>query len=158
MDGIESQRRNRSAEDSLQVWEEMQQGSAEGLKNCMRWKISMTNPNKAMRDPVAYRCNLTPHHRTGTKYKVGWRLHRGIALDPGWLPSVFKARPDRDLLGRKGRPSSSRDGQHNQPWPPLSGLLLVLATRRIQGPLAPSCGCPGCITSHASCTMFCRLS
>ena len=83
MDGIESQRRDRSVEESLQVWEEMQKGSAEGLKNCMRWKISMTNPNKAMRDPVAYRCNLTPHHRTGTKYKVGQQLHRSITLDPG---------------------------------------------------------------------------
>ena len=78
MDGIESQRRDRSVEESIQVWQEMQKGSPEGLKNCMRWKISMTNPNKAMRDPVAYRCNLTPHHKTGIKYKVGYRLHRGI--------------------------------------------------------------------------------
>ena len=102
MDGIESQRRNRSVEETLQIWEEMQKGSSEGLKNCMRWKISMTNPNKAMRDPVAYRCNLTPHHRTGTKYKVGRRLHRGTTWTLGG-EAIVKAPLALNLLGMKGR-------------------------------------------------------
>lgn len=30
----------------------------------------MQDKNKAMRDPVIYRCNLTPHHETGTTWKV----------------------------------------------------------------------------------------
>lgn len=57
-------------EESLAVWMEMVAGSTAGLTNCMRFKISVDNPNKALRDPVAYRCNLIPHIRTGSKYKV----------------------------------------------------------------------------------------
>ncbi|KAI9892205.1 MAG: hypothetical protein M1814_001664 [Vezdaea aestivalis] len=68
--GIASNRRERSAEESLSVFEEMVKGSEEGLRNCIRAKISIDNPNKAMRDPVIYRCNLDPHHRTGTHWKA----------------------------------------------------------------------------------------
>ena len=71
MDGIESKHRYRPVEESLAIWTEMVVGSATGLTNCMRFKINMSNLNKAMRDPVAYRCNLIPHIRTGSKYKVG---------------------------------------------------------------------------------------
>lgn len=42
-----------------------------GLKNCMRIKLDMSAANKALRDPVAFRCNLTHHWRTGHTYKVG---------------------------------------------------------------------------------------
>eukprot|EP00195_Chlamydomonas_chlamydogama_P010601 CAMPEP_0202902822 /NCGR_PEP_ID=MMETSP1392-20130828/17067_1 /ASSEMBLY_ACC=CAM_ASM_000868 /TAXON_ID=225041 /ORGANISM="Chlamydomonas chlamydogama, Strain SAG 11-48b" /LENGTH=734 /DNA_ID=CAMNT_0049589629 /DNA_START=191 /DNA_END=2395 /DNA_ORIENTATION=- len=67
---VESQRRNRSVEDNLRVWQEMQKGSEEGLANAMRLKVDMKSANGCMRDPVAFRCNLTPHWRTGTKYKL----------------------------------------------------------------------------------------
>ena len=70
MEGIESARRNRSVEENLRVFNEMKNGSEEGLKHCMRIKLDMKNPNKALRDPVCYRCNLTPHHKTGTTYKL----------------------------------------------------------------------------------------
>jgi glutamyl-tRNA synthetase len=41
MDGIESQCRNRSVEENLRLWGEMQAGSEEGLKNCIRIKLDM---------------------------------------------------------------------------------------------------------------------
>eukprot|EP00798_Chlamydomonas_sp_ICE-L_P023367 gene23367-30628_t len=60
----------RSVEENLRVWEEMKKGSEEGLSNAVRFKLDMKSNNGCMRDPVAFRCNLTPHWRTGTKYKV----------------------------------------------------------------------------------------
>ena len=74
-EGVESKCRQRPAEESLAIWKEMVAGSPVGLANCMRFKISVGNPNKAMRDPVAYRCNLIPHIRTGSKYKVCFTLY-----------------------------------------------------------------------------------
>ncbi|KAI9675850.1 MAG: hypothetical protein M1829_003276 [Trizodia sp. TS-e1964] len=70
MDGIASARRDRAVEESLTVFEEMKSGSLDGIKSCIRAKISIDNPNKAMRDPVIYRCNPEPHHRTGTEWKI----------------------------------------------------------------------------------------
>ena len=64
-DGIASRHREDSVEDSLKHFAEMKQGTEEGLRWCIRAKLSVDNPNKAMRDPVIYRCNLLPHHRTG---------------------------------------------------------------------------------------------
>ena len=63
--GIASKHREDSVEDNLKHFAEMKTGSEEGTRWCIRAKISVDNPNKAMRDPVIYRCNLIPHHRTG---------------------------------------------------------------------------------------------
>ncbi|RYP37978.1 hypothetical protein DL767_002706 [Monosporascus sp. MG133] len=69
--GVASKRRERTVEENLRIFDEMKNGTEEGLKNCIRAKISVDNPNKAMRDPVVYRCNPNdPHHRTGTKWKM----------------------------------------------------------------------------------------
>jgi glutamyl-tRNA synthetase len=70
MDGIASGRRDASVEDNLAHFEDMKKGSDEGIKWCIRAKMSVDNPNKAMRDPVIYRCNPTAHHRTGDKWKI----------------------------------------------------------------------------------------
>ncbi|KAH9909518.1 glutamyl-tRNA synthetase [Xylariomycetidae sp. FL2044] len=69
--GIASKRRDRTVEENLAIFDAMKNGTEEGLKNCIRAKISVDNRNKAMRDPVIYRCNPNdPHHRTGTKWKM----------------------------------------------------------------------------------------
>lgn len=71
MDGIASGRRERSIEENLKIFtEEMKNGTEEGLKNCLRAKIDYAALNKTLRDPTIYRCNLTPHHRTGDKWKM----------------------------------------------------------------------------------------
>lgn len=44
---------------------EMATGSDEGARWCIRAKMSVDDPNKALRDPVVYRCNREVHHRTG---------------------------------------------------------------------------------------------
>ncbi|CAA0810947.1 Glutamyl/glutaminyl-tRNA synthetase- class Ic [Striga hermonthica] len=70
MEGIESKCRNHSVDDNFKLWREMISGSARGLMCCLRGKLDMKDPNKSLRDPVYYRCNLTPHHRIGSKYKL----------------------------------------------------------------------------------------
>ncbi|KAL1989266.1 hypothetical protein VTN96DRAFT_28 [Rasamsonia emersonii] len=70
MKGIPSKRRDATVEENLARFEEMKRGTEEGMRWCIRAKISVDNPNKALRDPVIYRCNPTPHHRTGTTWKI----------------------------------------------------------------------------------------
>lgn len=69
-DGIASARRETTVEENLSRFEKMTFGDEEGLRWCIRAKISVDDLNKALRDPVIYRCNLQPHHRTGTTWKV----------------------------------------------------------------------------------------
>ncbi|KAG0137108.1 glutamyl-tRNA synthetase [Tuber indicum] len=70
MNGIASKNRDRSVEENMEVFGEMARATEVGIKNCLRAKISVDDPNKAMRDPVIYRCNPSVHHRTGERYKV----------------------------------------------------------------------------------------
>ena len=65
MNGIASKHRDDSVNDNLKRFDEMRTGSQEGLRWCIRAKMSVDNPNKALRDPVIYRCNVVTHHRTG---------------------------------------------------------------------------------------------
>ncbi|KAH0583669.1 hypothetical protein H2248_009283 [Termitomyces sp. 'cryptogamus'] len=70
MKGIASKHRDDSVEENLKHFEAMKVGTEEGLRWCLRAKMSVDDPNKALRDPVIYRCNTLPHHRTGDKWKV----------------------------------------------------------------------------------------
>lgn len=77
MEGIASSHREDSVEDNLAHFAEMKAGTPEGLRWCIRAKMSVDNPNKAMRDPVIYRCNILPHHRTGcVKIPQSYKIFR----------------------------------------------------------------------------------
>jgi glutaminyl-tRNA synthetase len=68
--GIESPYRNRPAEESLKIFEEMKNGvHADGSK-ILRAKIDMNSPNMHMRDPIMYRIMHAHHHRTGDKWNI----------------------------------------------------------------------------------------
>lgn len=69
-EGIASKRRDRTVEENLAAFDEMKNATEQGLKSCLRAKISVDDNNKTLRDPVIYRTNLTPHHRTGTTWKM----------------------------------------------------------------------------------------
>lgn len=67
-EGIESENRIKTIEENLTIFKSMVRG--ENTEYCLRAKIDMQNVNKALRDPVIFRCVDTPHHRTKDQYKV----------------------------------------------------------------------------------------
>ncbi|KAI9011069.1 tRNA synthetases class I, catalytic domain-containing protein [Gaertneriomyces semiglobifer] len=70
MKKVASPSRANSVEENLRRFEEMKNATEYGLKCVLRAKIDMTSKNGTMRDPTLFRCNLTPHHRTGSKWKI----------------------------------------------------------------------------------------
>ena len=66
--GLESPYRNRPIEESLDLFNKMNNGEIGEGKMVLRAKIDMANPNMHFRDPIIYRVVDTPHHRTGTKW------------------------------------------------------------------------------------------
>ena len=69
-DRQESKHRNQTPAEALEKFKLMCSGSAEGSVWCLRAKIDMNSHNGTLRDPVLFRQNLTPHHRSGTTYKA----------------------------------------------------------------------------------------
>lgn len=67
---VESKNRNTAPEENLKIFEELIKGTKEFRKYCLRAKIDMSSVNGTMRDPVLFRFNETPHHRTGTRFKA----------------------------------------------------------------------------------------
>jgi glutaminyl-tRNA synthetase len=68
--GTESPYRNRSVEENLDLFTRMNAGEFEEGSRVLRAKIDMANSNMHFRDPIMYRIIKTPHHRTGTTWKV----------------------------------------------------------------------------------------
>src|SRR5438876_9629973 len=63
--GTESPYRNRSAEESLDLFRRMRAGEFPDGAHVLRAKIDMASPNFNMRDPTLYRIRHASHHRTG---------------------------------------------------------------------------------------------
>jgi len=68
--GIASPYRDRTVEENLDLFFRMNEGEFEEGSRVLRARIDMASPNMHMRDPIIYRILYTPHHRTGTKWKV----------------------------------------------------------------------------------------
>jgi len=70
MRGVKSRYRDAGVLENAAKFAEMLAGTAWGVTACLRAKMSVDDANKALRDPVIYRCNAEPHHVHGTRYKA----------------------------------------------------------------------------------------
>src|SRR6266498_3050541 len=68
--GKDSPYRNRSVEESLDLFARMRAGEFKDGTHVLRAKIDMASPNVLMRDPVMYRILHVPHHRTGDTWCI----------------------------------------------------------------------------------------
>jgi len=68
--GKNSPNRDRSIEESLDLFARMTAGEFENGELTLRAKIDMASPNLNMRDPIIYRILKATHHRTGDKWCV----------------------------------------------------------------------------------------
>ena len=71
LSGINSPNRNRSAEESLGIFQKMKDGVFDEGTHVLRAKIDMSSPNMLMRDPVIYRVLKKSHPRT----KKDWSIY-----------------------------------------------------------------------------------
>ena len=62
--------RDRPMEESLDLFARMRAGEFEDGRMTLRAKIDLASGNFNMRDPVIYRINHMPHHRTGAKWCI----------------------------------------------------------------------------------------
>jgi glutaminyl-tRNA synthetase len=68
--GVNSPWRDRSAAESLELFERMRAGEFEAGRMVLRARIDMASPNMNMRDPVIYRILHADHHRTGDAWRI----------------------------------------------------------------------------------------
>ncbi|MBS5979617.1 MAG: glutamine--tRNA ligase, partial [Dysgonomonas mossii] len=68
--GVASPYRDRPIEESLDLFQKMNEGVFEEGSMVLRAKIDMAASNMHFRDPIIYRIINRPHHRTGTTWKA----------------------------------------------------------------------------------------
>jgi len=68
--GKESAYRDRSVDESLDLFRRMRAGEFPDGSRTLRAKIDMSAPNVWLRDPVLYRIRHTSHHHTGDKWCI----------------------------------------------------------------------------------------
>jgi glutaminyl-tRNA synthetase len=68
--GKNSPYRDRSVEESLDLFERMKKGEFPDGSRTLRAKIDMSSPNLNLRDPVMYRILHMEHHRTGNEWCI----------------------------------------------------------------------------------------
>ena len=68
--GKESPYRNRTVEESLDLFERMRAGEFPDGSRTLRARVDMASPNLNLRDPVMYRILHAEHHRTGGKWCI----------------------------------------------------------------------------------------
>ncbi len=68
--GRNSPHRERSIEESMDLFQQMRDGEFEDGARVLRAKIDMASPNVNLRDPVLYRILNTEHHRTGAQWRI----------------------------------------------------------------------------------------
>lgn len=68
--GKNSPWRDRSPEESLDLFRRMRAGEFADGEKTLRAKIDMSSPNMNLRDPAIYRIKHVPHHRQGDKWCI----------------------------------------------------------------------------------------
>src|SRR2546423_1143600 len=68
--GKESPFRNRTAEESIDLFQRMKAGEFPDAARTLRARIDMASPNIWMRDPVLYRIRHAEHHHTGNAWCI----------------------------------------------------------------------------------------
>ena len=68
--GIESPFRNRTVEESLDLFRRMRAGEFPNGARTLRAKIDMAAPNVWLRDPILYRIRHAEHHQSGKKWCI----------------------------------------------------------------------------------------
>ena len=68
--GKNSPHRDRTVDESMDLFRRMRKGEFEDGEHVLRAKIDMASPNMNMRDPTIYRIRHIPHQRTGDKWCI----------------------------------------------------------------------------------------